>query len=173
MISIHAPSRERRNSPLLNAYSQQISIHAPSRERPDCCRRDICYNCYFNPRSLTGATDIEFNSFSDAPISIHAPSRERPVRSASAAVLCYFNPRSLTGATMENFNRCKQAEISIHAPSRERPLPSRTGSTLPYFNPRSLTGATRKKPLMMMPWPFQSTLPHGSDRTIVSVSSRR
>ena len=76
-ISIHAPSRERlltsksltrtflfqstlphgsdRQSPLLNAYSQQISIHAPSRERQGW-------------REVKGCSRY---------ISIHAPSRER------------------------------------------------------------------------------------------------
>ncbi len=54
-----------------------ISIHAPSRERRyriiDTSSRD----CYFNPRSLAGATSAIIDIKRLEAISIHAPSRER------------------------------------------------------------------------------------------------
>ena len=60
-----------------------------------------------------------------------------------AAFMRHFNPRSLTGATDSCF-------ISWYNNIN--------------FNPRSLTGATFCSLLLVMtPWIFQSTLPHGSD----------
>ena len=97
-ISIHAPSRERLlvSTFLLNSSIFQstlphgsdlvfdhfqamcgISIHAPSRERPLVVFHIIA-KLYFNPRSLTGATQQLCQSVD----------YQR-----------YFNPRSLTGAT--------------------------------------------------------------------------
>ena len=97
-ISIHAPSRER---PLLeqNGYIKfafqstlprgsdggyvqvvriaPISIHAPSRERLNV-PLSISNYCYFNPRSLAGATFPPFQAHS---------------------YVAHFNPRSLAGAT--------------------------------------------------------------------------
>ena len=54
----------------------EISIHAPSRERR---QRLSCTNLcrYFNPRSLAGATRCWSVKFCNLRISIHAPSRER------------------------------------------------------------------------------------------------
>ena len=101
------------------ASRSPISIHAPSRERRNTTNKRAS-NRNFNPRSLTGATFFVANfrrgcgfqstlpHGSDASalsanynlgISIHAPSRERP-------------QPSLADQTY--------ADISIHAPSRER-----------------------------------------------------
>ena len=145
MISIHAPSRERRLAFFAKTWGNYISIHAPSRERryyPDCGRR------------------YRF-------ISIHAPSRERqfiiilrrtqfafqstlPRGSDLYLCLCfgsifYFNPRSLAGATIMFDIRARlAASISIHAPSRERPVTLLLiREPLLNFNPRSLAGATQ------------------------------
>ena|GEM_PF-6164522 len=54
-----------------------ISIHAPSRERrfDNTIRRSCIW--YFNPRSLAGATSFQGACRCSTDISIHAPSRER------------------------------------------------------------------------------------------------
>ena len=119
-ISIHAPSRERRAVSSHNPRCVLISIHAPSRER----RLRQCWQTavlYFNPRSLTGATDKTFDELVTKLISIHAPSRER------------LSNLDIDIATND---------ISIHAPSRERRLRQCWQTAVLYFNPRSLTGAT-------------------------------
>ena len=76
-----------------------ISIHAPSRER----RRgypSFFQGAHFNPRSLAGATLLLCDVGRNVIISIHAPSRERPVRTSSQPCWSNFNPRSLAGATV-------------------------------------------------------------------------
>ena len=60
--------------------------------------------------------------------------------------MAHFNPRSLTGATVRNMSM---------------------KSTTSYFNPRSLTGATTKHINKINNFLFQSTLPHGSDISLV------
>ena len=104
--------------------------------------------CYFNPRSLTGATALlvcpqphrqsfqstlpyesNLNTQSNggwiSEISIHAPLRERPVPpNTLTAATAYFNPRSLTGATHLSQGSCYRSK---------------------HFNPRSLTGATPER----------------------------
>ena len=139
---------------------------------------------YFNPRSLTGATDRLYGNLRQIVISIHAPSRERPLMSGANATARNFNPRSLTGATIlavvlipakafqstlphgsDSTDRtyCGCWNISIHAPSRERLLNGNGITKYSNFNPRSLTGATPLSYRIKLPSAFQSTLPHGSD----------
>ena len=61
---------------------QRISIHAPSRERRQTVLLCKVLRRYFNPRSLAGATDVcGMTLTSIRLISIHAPSRERPIYS--------------------------------------------------------------------------------------------
>ena len=75
-ISIHAPSRERRESTVIWDEDSAISIHAPSRERPNGA--PMHHRRYdFNPRSLAGATAWAKAENVKVWISIHAPSRER------------------------------------------------------------------------------------------------
>ena len=100
----------------------------------------------FNPRSLTGATGSVTSIGSFVYISIHAPSRER--RHGMCCLDCY-------------------ERISIHAPSRERRFGTSGRLARAYFNPRSLTGATQQNNnVSRKAGVFQSTLPHGSDRTL-------
>ena len=75
-ISIHAPSRERRDLSDEEMDKVLISIHAPLRERRKSCSRRFCIR-HFNPRSLAGATPQAFNRAFAKCISIHAPLRER------------------------------------------------------------------------------------------------
>ena len=98
-----------------------ISIHAPSRERPhtiECFYRRWKFqstlprgsdrtrtlrpakNCYFNPRSLAGATPARALVTVPNRISIHAPSRERLHAMTESFSHSNFNPRSLAGATL-------------------------------------------------------------------------
>ena len=77
LISIHAPSRERRCKHRHAYVPRQISIHAPSRERQ---------------------TELK-NILRITAISIHAPSRERRYRVNIHHAAMNFNPRSLAGAT--------------------------------------------------------------------------
>ena len=100
-ISIHAPSRERREVQHYYPYGKRISIHAPSRERPwtDEKGADLAY------------------------ISIHAPSRERPLhpnqwtKTRQISIHAPSRERPFLVSTVIPF-----IQISIHAPSRERPL---------------------------------------------------
>ena len=121
--------------------------------------------CYFNPRSLTGATVsfvpslhgfVGFQSTlphgSDplwhAPprpviISIHAPSRERPVSRHDKQIRRQFQSTLPHGSDGKApYGRLVRHGISIHAPSRERLGKLYSESRQYYFNPRSLTGAT-------------------------------
>ena len=97
-ISIHAPSRERRQTLFDDNIVTNISIRAPSRERLKFSNW-LILQWDFNPRSLTGATEKSHIMSTDLKISIHAPSRERPFL---------------------NFSFSSFTDISIHAPSRER-----------------------------------------------------
>ena len=150
-----------------NHKGYYISIHAPSRERP-IATGDVYGTTYFNPRSLTGATVIYKQRKEFSYISIHAPSRERQVFPTPQPFRCYFNPRSLTGATMMFNGLCYCVPvISIHAPSRERPYKYYHHILHRHFNPRSLTGATVLLLLLPISKLFQSTLPHGSDSSVL------
>ena len=141
-----------------------ISIHAPLRERLEFIfwrtwrilrfQSTLPYGSdfaagvilargqHFNPRSLTGATTKEHYADKPQGISIHAPLRERLRKRQAALGATDFNPRSLTGATCFHTLLRAMALISIHAPLRER---------LCLFQ---ITGSA---------YPFQSTLPYGSD----------
>ena len=147
-ISIHAPSRERPGGALPEEPGLRISIHAPSRERP-LPLFIFCIYSYFNPRSLTGATQKNtadsavaqnFNprSLTGATINFTfefgvrifqstLPHGSDQTLAQAILALLNFNPRSLTGATILVFASICPATISIHAPSRERQLylPSR------------------------------------------------
>ena len=98
-ISIHAPSRERRNwhlsIPICIKFQSTLPRGSDYRQ---CNHVTQCQN--FNPRSLAGATCSMRSLRSSSRISIHAPSRERPPRGAGCQkYTIYFNPRSLAGAT--------------------------------------------------------------------------
>ena len=75
----------------------------------------------------------------------------------------YFNPRSLAGATLDTQGFRQIMTISIHAPSRERQRVSSIALPPKDFNPRSLAGATSRTACFSWWYPFQSTLPRGSD----------
>ena len=182
-----------------------ISIHAPSRGRRNLEHWIYIYR-NFNPCPLTGATDREWSLkpkkrfqstpphggddgdivfIKQQPISIHAPSRGRQIFPGRNAHSGNFNPRPLTGATRHG--------PGSHGPCSDfnpRPLtgatsPHRNASGCPvfqstpphggdlqkflmeedaqYFNPRPLTGATRTAFWKHRRSGFQSTPPHGGD----------
>ena len=100
--------------------------------------------CYFNPRSLTGATNVYNALFVAADISILAPSRERPyvvkrfLENRFISILAPSRERLLGRLPI-----ICPLKISILAPSRERRYHnSPLLLLLLHFNPRSLTGAT-------------------------------
>ena len=118
-ISIHAPSRERQDFPLICDKFGHISIHAPSRERPAA--------------EIQAEGGREFQST--------LPRGSDLTFSTANSSASYFNPRSLAGATgglllSSIFIRFQSTlprgsdknmmpltpivGISIHAPSRER-----------------------------------------------------
>ena len=109
---------------------------------------------YFNPRSLTGATQGLCDTACRKLISIHAPLRERPKHRFNCLDRWqHFNPRSLTGATVTSM---------LHT------------RTIEHFNPRSLTGATQvRSSSAPAPKAFQSTLPYGSDPNVNTRPSAR
>ena len=80
-------------------HNPEISIHAPSRER-----RQINSRTFLWPRfqsTLPRGSDYNYqHRYQWAMISIHAPSRERPhAEEKSYSRFLDFNPRSLAGAT--------------------------------------------------------------------------
>ena len=118
-----------------------ISIHAPSRER----RQQILAGVRardFNPRSLTGATSghhrvavylrisihapsrerqmQSLSKYADLLISIHAPSRERPIGTSLDSVVKLFQSTLPHGSDWWQSGGVQNQVISIHAPSRER-----------------------------------------------------
>ena len=121
---------------------------------------------YFNPRSLTGATVNTIIINISIAISIHAPSRERPQYGDTTLLPDYISIHapSRERPLAEAMEKLRKA-ISIHAPSRERPLSSvhtlsnlkLFQSTLPHGSDRSMIESTMRTVI------FQSTLPHGSD----------
>ena len=129
---------------------------------------------YFNPRSLTGATLRRGNALLCTFISIHAPSRERRhYKEASIMTIgiSIHAPSRERHVFFTNINTF--INISIHAPSRERPQRPACRAEPENFNPRSLTGATLSNSILIGKKLFQSTLPHGSDRSKIYHSQRR
>ena len=142
LISIHAPSRERRLSP---AKVRRCAVFNPrSLAGATINAIDDSTNIrHFNPRSLAGATVFQF-------LKIY--------------LMRYFNPRSLAGATSSSVASFTISRFqstlprgSDQARSSSAPAPTVFQSTLPrgsdilpmswtdckrYFNPRSLAGAT-------------------------------
>ena len=106
----------------------------------------ISNGCAFQSTLPRGSDACLYSFLIRASISIHAPSRERQQCVCLPDRIRHFNPRSLAGATGSVFNFFKKNWISIHAPSRERPRsyrPFRSGKR------------------------FQSTLPRGSDQSML------
>ena len=125
----------------------------------------IMLYCYFNPRSLAGATrnDIRRNVL-DSHFNPRSLTGTTYKPSAKLSSAIYFNPRSLTGATRIGRSTGEFSKISIHAPLRERLRATLQSAFYQNFNPRSLAGATCSLTSAGLPPPaFQSTLPHGSD----------
>ncbi len=162
-ISIHAPSRERRQvlfqrhpvtrfqstlprgsdyDKLYDAINHDISIHAPSRERPDTIRHS---DDWFTFQS-TLPRGSDFNSFQCLPAANH------------------FNPRSLAGATNPANLISFIQDISIHAPSRERLIRNLLLIILRLFQSTLPRGSdSRLHNFACWQSLFQSTLPRGSD----------
>ena len=123
-----------------------ISIHAPSRERLFCALVGFLMMSDFNPRSLTGATTNGAAMVVMAPFQSTLPHGSDYISLFLTESVRDFNPRSLTGATSYWDNRLVSDFISIHAPSRER---------------------QKFSPLLRRLTLFQSTLPHGSDHSLL------
>ena len=95
-------SRSREGATILPTLSDsfiRISIHAPVRERLDSPQFTSKLTQDFNSRSREGATDRGYRLSEAFQISIHAPVRERPITSPLALLLWNFNSRSREGAT--------------------------------------------------------------------------
>ena len=134
-ISIHAPSRERLNSAgSVNPAAAFQSTLPRGSDTP--CWLSKSKVSYFNPRSLTGATNDDQTITQTTTISIHAPLRERQ------GYCC---------------KKCFDDWFSIHAQL------SRAACCRSDFNPRSLAGATPMRQRYRLILLFQSTLPRGSD----------
>ena len=144
-ISIHAPSRERRNSSDGIVSIRPFQSTLPHGSDPPLLILDSLFSD-FNPRSLTGAT-LVITFFALRLLNFNP----RSLTGATRAFKCcdfeklYFNPRSLTGATT------KSHFVALYRHD---------------FNPRSLTGATSTCFVPALIIAFQSTLPHGSDQRI-------
>ena len=194
MISIHAPSRERRrikaNRNISITYFNPRSLAGVTLllKTKTSLYRDfnprslagatsrytqfLYFHLYFNPRSLAGATNVALTALVDSAISIHAPSRERP---ESLPPTEYeeknFNPRSLAGATVILCACQRIDKISIHAPSRERLGPFKAASCAAVFQstlPRGSDNSQSGRAIELKQ--FQSTLPRGSDRNLKALT---
>ena len=119
-ISIHAPSRERQFASSAGMVATIISIHAPSRERPLIALITPSFLTHFNPRSLTGATELLQNISINTGFQSTLPHGSDTYINFTLSSISYFNPRSLTGATSILEQELRDPKISIHAPSRER-----------------------------------------------------
>ena len=119
-ISILAPSRERRFR--AGRRIKQVRFQSSLPHGSDSyAGTALAVWLYFNPRSLTGATQIIGKNWIRYVISILAPSRERlAAGTVRQNGLLHFNPRSLTGATVWSRLLVNHNLISILAPSRER-----------------------------------------------------
>ena len=128
-------------------------------------------SCYFNPRSLTGATrtitvavhgqrfqstlpygsdSVARQAFADIAISIHAPLRERLL---------------LGGLPL------LEKLISIHAPLRERLISQRDKTVMQIFQSTLPYGSDAEfADLPSSVRAFQSTLPYGSDLIFLNKS---
>ena len=142
LISIHAPSRERRYSPAPIASSCNFNPRSlAGATNPG--RRIYDRRLHFNPRSLAGATKIISAIGRPRGISIHAPSRERHSCAYVARYIMKFQSTLPRGSDTITAVLTVFALISIHAPSRERRLTTSVRVFLSaHFNPRSLAGAT-------------------------------
>ena len=145
-----------------------ISIHAPSRERRQVLFCRPAGRRHFNPRSLAGATKMIIGKAYDgqisihapsrerrslkmlkiylALISIHAPSRERPQTSIKHIIKSHISIHAPSRERLfEQHNKKAKRQISIHAPSRERLSQASMAQLQLNFNPRSLAGATTRR----------------------------
>ena len=142
-ISIHAPSRGRRQFHIHAVNAIVISIHAPSRGRQANAGNlatspqfqstpprggDLLQHVApepwgnFNPRPLAGATNGATGG--EANVTLFQSTPPRGGDSCCAPGLPgsrYFNPRPLAGATSGESQGRQGRPISIHAPSRGRP----------------------------------------------------
>ena len=164
-ISIHAPSRERRNV-TVNVGSGGGDFNPRSLTGATSLVHYISTSFNdFNPRSLTGATITQHIKIQHFIISIHAPLRERhgtciaciQVDTLFQSTLPYGSDRFDCAFTLG-------IGISIHAPLRERPAATYLGQFLfgisihaPLRERRTTTSGS------FVPSLFQSTLPYGSD----------
>ena len=85
-----------------------ISIHAPLQER---LRTGFPHrlHCYFNPRSLAGATvKLPLLSMRKANFNPRSLTGATSHYSSSFSIAAHFNPRSLTGATDDGSEECYQ-----------------------------------------------------------------
>ena len=166
------PHGSDRISPLFLFIFFHISIHAPSRERQgEQCDGQIC--CYFNPRSLTGATSIWVAILLCTIISIHAPSRERRAAARYLKGAMGFQSTLPRGSDLKPLPRPLVPTAFQSTLPRGSDITENTLKNIQLdFNPRSLAGATsnpvwyiqaisihapsreRRRPFL---WPRQST----------------
>ena len=152
-----------------NSARTLISIHAPSRERP-CCFRFIKIFIGFQSTLPCGSDLVEqIRADNKRAISIHAPLRERRLLCGVEIISTLFQSTLPRGSDNLDYYKRLVTSISIHAPSRERQQRHlKTHCARRNFNPRSLAGATQMNTYLYELSLFQSTLPRGSDITLIS-----
>ena len=149
LISIHAPSRERRVSAVPRCGPATFQSTLPHGSDNCVCRASSIF-AYFNPRSLTGATSLRAPILLSNLFQSTLPHGSDHAGSAHLRTSIDFNPRSLTGATP-----CHYAVLAYR----------RFQSTLPHGSDgRSFCWRFAKQQ-------FQSTLPHGSDNALTAWDS--
>ena len=147
-------------------YFSIISIHAPSRERR--CITSLTCDVMSFQSTLPRGSDIHPHHMIPmlSEISIHAPSRERHRFNILCSCKTQFQstlPRGsdITGSTLHNLLVSFQSTLPRGS---DIPYVATFSYIFFYFNPRSLAGATLVVlDLSVTTGIFQSTLPRGSD----------
>ena len=143
LISIHAPSRERRSSVRLRSLREAISIHAPSRERR-LFSAFIAATELFQSTLPHGSDIINHLACSIQIISIHAPSRERLSEFRLRQDKILFQSSLPRGSDLRGKLEGAESKISILAPSRER---LSTGEKILHLVPISILAPSRERPM--------------------------
>ena len=141
-LSIHVPTRARREMFGRKTRTRKLSIHVPTRARHDDAGRYIIQSRTFNPRAHEGTTLAMLLEHPVIPLSIHVPTRARP----------------------NDVVRIVQSfQLSIHVPTRARREKAGRREVDHPFNPRAHEGTTTQQPPRVASKTFQSTCPRGHD----------
>ena len=122
LISIHAPSRERRSGGCARRGQRTFQSTLPHGSDEELKMTFEKYNAFQStlPHGSDRKHGLLHNIVYEFQSTLPHGSDKR--KTFCIALFTYFNPRSLTGATYHKKQIITSNKISIHAPSRERPV---------------------------------------------------